>query len=223
MPQKSFTWRSRRIRRSRKDRFEWGAALIATVAVSAILTSAEAAAIGRNIKEETKPIIVQTLEIREEEPKAEPVVEIVEEVQTYDIPLDDEFQLFVIDLCEENHIDPAVVFAMMYRESGFNAAAVGDKGNSLGLLQIQPRWHEERMARLECFDLLDPEQNITVSVDLLAELLEKYEGNIEMALTAYNMGCSGAYKNCFQYGKYSSSYSEAVLAYAEELKGGEEI
>ena len=79
------------------------------------------------------------------------------------------------------------------------------------------------MARLGCFDLLDPEQNVTVAVDLLAELLEKYEGNIEMALTAYNMGCSGAYKNCFQYGKYSSSYSEAVLAYAEELKGGEEI
>ena len=119
MPQKSFTWRSRRIKRSRKDRFEWGAALIATVAVSAILTSAEAAAIERNIKEETKPLVVQTLEIREEEPKTKPVVEIVEEVQTYDIPLDDEFQFFVIDLCEEHHIDPAVVFAMMYRESGF--------------------------------------------------------------------------------------------------------
>lgn len=222
MPQKNFTWRSRRIKRSRKDSFEWGAALIATVAVSAILTSAEAAAIEKNMKEETKPIVVQTMEIKEE-PYSGLAAEIVEGVQTYDIPLDDEFQLFVIDLCEEHHIDPAVVFAMMYRESGFNAAAIGDSGNSLGLLQVQPRWHEERMARLECFDLLDPEQNVTVAVDLLAELLEKYEGNIEMALTAYNMGCSGAYKNCFQYGKYSSSYSEAVLAYAEELKGGEEI
>ena len=74
------------------------------------------------------------------------------------------------------------------------------------------------MDKLGVDDLLDPYQNVSVGIDFLAELIKKYDGNVEKALVAYNMGASGAYKNCFSKGVYSSKYSRAVLAKAESLQ-----
>lgn len=142
----------------------------------------------------------------------------------YDVPLSDDIQLHIARLCEEHHIDPAIVIGVIEHESTFNASAVGDNGNSLGLMQIQPQWHKERMERLGCDDLLDPYQNVTVGVDILAELIERYE-DTERALMVYNAGAVGAYNGWFQYGVYSNSYSVDVLNNAAELtpkEGGDE-
>ncbi len=135
----------------------------------------------------------------------------------YDVPLDAELQAYIIEQAEAHGIDPAIVISMIYHESTYNADAVGDNGNSLGLMQINPQWHEERMSKLSCTDLLDPYQNITVGIDYLAELCNSYDGNIEMALTAYNFGPTGADKHFFSKGTYSSQYSRYVLATAEKL------
>lgn len=138
----------------------------------------------------------------------------------FDCPLSHEMQDFIADLCEEVSIDPAVIIAMIGKESSYNADAKGDKGKSLGLMQIQPRWHGERMETLGCDDLLDPYDNVTVGVDFMAELLEKYDGNINMALMSYNAGATGAKKNWFSKGIYENKYSKAVMKLAEELKEG---
>jgi soluble lytic murein transglycosylase-like protein len=136
----------------------------------------------------------------------------------YDVPLDKELQLHIIETAESRDIDPAVIFAMIWKESTYHATAKGDGGNSLGLMQIQPRWHKARMKRLECPDLLDPFQNVTVGIDILAGLIENYDGNVSMALMAYNAGPSGAYSNWFSQGIYSNSYSKAVLNKAAQLE-----
>lgn len=148
----------------------------------------------------------------------------VKEPTIYDVPLSDDLQLFIADLCEEHHMEPEIVLGVIEHESDFNASAVGDNGNSLGLMQIQPRWHKERMERLGCDDLLDPYQNVTVGVDILAELLDAYQ-DTERALIVYNAGAAGAYNGWFQYGVYSNSYSSGVLANATALnpkESGEE-
>lgn len=132
------------------------------------------------------------------------------------VPLDADVQEQIKTLCEGHGIDPAIIYAMMWRESRFDADAVGDNGQSFGLLQIQKKWHEERMERLGVTDLFDPVQNATVAVDLLAELMTKYDGSLNMALTAYNCGTGGAYKNFFQYGVYSNEYSDSVIEKASE-------
>lgn len=136
----------------------------------------------------------------------------------FDVPLSYDLQDFIAELCEVYHVDPAIVTAMIYKESTYRADAMGDSGKSYGLMQIQKRWHEARMDKLGVDDLLDPYQNVAVGIDFLAELIKKYDGNVEKALVAYNMGASGAYKNCFSKGIYSSKYSRAVLAKAESLK-----
>ena len=161
---------------------------------------------------EVLPLIAKATPIEEEESKIE--------FMAFDVPLEDELQLHILTECEKYGIDPAIITAMAFKESRYQADAIGDNGKSFGLLQIQQRYQEERMAKLGCSDLLDPYENVTVAVDILAEMLNHYDGNIEMAITAYNMGMTGAYKNCFSKGVYSSKYCNAVMEKAEELRMG---
>lgn len=139
------------------------------------------------------------------------------QVAIYPVPLDEDLQLFIIRSCEARHIDPAVVLAMIEKESGYDASAVGDSGNSLGLMQIQPRWHSERMQELGCEDLLDPYQNVTVGIDILATLSETGKP-MEWALMAYNGGTKYAYRK--EAAGEVSSYAKEVLQISSRLKEG---
>ena len=132
----------------------------------------------------------------------------------FDVPLDKDLQNHIMDICEERNIDPRVAFAMIKCESGFRAEATGDSGNSLGLMQIQPRWHYARMERLGCDNLLDPYQNVTVGLDLFGDLLKHY-GNVEHALMAYNGG--GSYANEMIAAGQISTYALRVIECAESL------
>lgn len=138
-----------------------------------------------------------------------PVEETKEERVLYAVPLDAELQKHIIQTCEEHHIDPAIVLAMIWRESGFRADAVGDNGNAFGLMQIWPYWHSGRMERLGCTDLLDPYQNVVVGIDYLAECIDRYDGDIAKALVAYNQG---------HFYETITDYALDVLDMAEELR-----
>lgn len=181
------------------------------------------ASVQRSIPEEntTVPfegtVITAPKETRIEAPRetiSTVVTEVKEAVTTeppvtlFDVPLTEELQLHIIKTSEEKGISPAIVFAMAYRESRYRTDAVGDGGASLGLLQIQSRWHTARMERLDCLDLLDPYQNVIVGVDYLAEQLDRY-GDLAKALTAYN---AGHYKGTI------TNYAKSVMTKAEELE-----
>lgn len=86
---------------------------------------------------------------------------------------------------EAYKLDPKVVKAIIKVESGGNVNAVGDNGNSVGLMQVQPRFNAHRLKQGE--SLLDPQVNVRVGCELLSELIEKY-GTLDEALTAYNAG-----------------------------------
>ena len=132
----------------------------------------------------------------------------------FDAPLDKNLQDHIMDICDAREIDPKIAFAMIKCESGFRTDAVGDNGNSLGLMQIQQRWHYARMEKLGCDDLLDPYQNVTVGLDLFGDLLKHY-GVVEYALMAYNGG--GSYANRMIAEGRVSGYVDRVLACADEL------
>ena len=105
----------------------------------------------------------------------------------YDVPLGQDLQDLVITDCARYGISPAVVYAMIEKESNYNTYAIGDDGRSFGLMQIQPKWHLQRMIDMDCTDLFDPKENIKVGLSILGELYNDY-GNIEQALTVYNKG-----------------------------------
>ena len=168
----------------------------------------------------TNIVTVTEPEIKKE-PKPEPkIIEVIEpeNVRTYfDVPLSEELQNYIFDTCEQYEIDPAIVVAVIWRESRYNADSIGDNGNSFGLMQIQKKWHVKRMENLGGKDLLNPYDNVLVGIDILAEKLKNY-GNIGQALTAYNCGDTGARKNYFSKGIAMNNYAKEVLAKTEEIK-----
>ena len=118
-----------------------------------------------------------------------------EEVETrlyYDVPLDHDLQDHIFDLCEMYDVDPAIIIAMIEKESNYQADAIGDGGASKGLMQIQTKWHQGRMDELGVTDLLDPYQNVHVGIDLFAEVMEMGGNSTSWALMAYNGGPSFA-------------------------------
>lgn len=109
------------------------------------------------------------------------------EYRHYDIPLPDEYQEYVQDVCDVYGIDETIVFAIGWQESRWQADVTGDHGQSFGMYQIKRKYHEERMARLGVTDLYDPYQAVLVCADFVAELL-KESGSYELALTYYRYG-----------------------------------
>jgi soluble lytic murein transglycosylase-like protein len=122
-----------------------------------------------------------------------------------DVPLDGDTQAFLQTACEETGIPYELALAVIRQETEFRNIT-GDDGRSVGYMQVQRRWHEDRMARFGVTDLTDPYGNFRVGCDYLAELLGKYP--LEEALTAYNSGKPG-----------KSTYASNVLAYMEAYYG----
>ena len=146
---------------------------------------------------------------------SQPTTEPIEEAKYFDVPLEEDLQNYIFKLCDENSIDPALVIAMIYRESSYNPALIGDNGKSFGLMQIQPKWHQWRMDKLNCPDLLNPYQNVTVGIDFLSELFNRGK-SLDWVLMAYNGGPSYADEKAAA-GEVSD-YVKRVLQYAEGLE-----
>jgi soluble lytic murein transglycosylase-like protein len=86
-----------------------------------------------------------------------------------------------------NRIDPKVAFGLVRTESGFKNSATSPVG-AIGLTQLMPataRWMQRGVTRS---DLRNPEVNLRIGFRYLRELIDKYEGDTELALTAYNRG-----------------------------------
>ena len=114
--------------------------------------------------------------------------------------------------------------AIAEHESGFDPEMVGDDGDSIGMMQINTRWHTGRMEALGVTDLTDPVQCAAVAIDYLRELEARYgfEPESHELCLAYNMGPSGARKALAD-GITSNNYSESVLStyqnYLAEIGG----
>lgn len=81
----------------------------------------------------------------------------------YDIPLSAEIQQFIMDNCRD--VDPRLIIAIAYTESGFNPSAISKDGLDVGLMGVRKKYATERMERLGACDLLDAHDNILVAVD----------------------------------------------------------
>ena len=145
------------------------------------------------------------------------IIDVAPQNTHWNIPLTQDLQAYIIYLCEEYNIAPELVIAVIQEESNYNTDAIGDNGTSFGLMQVREMYHEKRMHKLGCTNLLDPYQNVTVGIDILAEKLNKYD-TVEEALTAYNAGDAGAYELYFSKGIKANDYAFEVMEIAENLQ-----
>lgn len=143
--------------------------------------------------------------------------EIPEDFSTYGGYFPKVMQVYLYCICRDMGFEYPVAIAMIEQESGYKYNAVGSS-NDTGYFQIIPKHNAERMERLGATDMLNPYHNALVAVDLMTELLDKYDGNMKMALTAYNCGPTGAYRHYFSAGLESNGYARSVLKRAERIR-----
>jgi soluble lytic murein transglycosylase-like protein len=89
----------------------------------------------------------------------------------------------VREAAERHRVDPALVRAVIETESGWNPAAKSRKG-AIGLMQMMPTTAQ----RFGVNDAWSPQQNVDAGVRYLKVLLQRYDGNLDLALAAYNAG-----------------------------------
>ena len=116
-----------------------------------------------------------------------PAAELAQQYREKGYPVPDALAEQIVDAAEEHGIAPDVAFGLVATESGFKRTARSHVG-AVGLAQLMPataRWLEPGTTRS---DLEDPETNLRLGFRYLRDMIEKYEGDTELALTAYNRG-----------------------------------
>ena len=108
----------------------------------------------------------------------------------------------IIDSASRLHgVDAALIHAVISAESGYNPSALS-KAGAMGLMQLMP----QTAKRYGVTNIMDPVQNITGGVRYLRDLLAMFNGNLELAIAAYNAGENAVIK----YGNKIPPYAETV-------------
>jgi soluble lytic murein transglycosylase-like protein len=131
------------------------------------------------------------------------------------------YHMFIIQTASHYQIDPALIKAIIMAESGYNTQAVSKKG-AKGLMQLMP----ETAQSLGVEDIFNPHQNITGGVQYFKQMVNRFNGDVKLALAAYNAGS----RNVRNYNgvppfKATHSYIKKVFKYYQIYKNqmGEEI
>ena len=94
-----------------------------------------------------------------------------------------ELSKMIDNVAHEQSVDPALVREVARQESGFRACAVSPKG-AQGLMQLMPA----TQAQLDVRDPFNPQESLSAGAKLLKQLLDRYQGDLSLALSAYNAG-----------------------------------
>lgn len=126
-------------------------------------------------------------------------------------------RLFHPIILEEAHryeIDPALVKAIIMAESGYNPQAISKRG-AKGLMQLMPKTAKA----LGVEDLFNPKQNIRGGVQYFKQLVNQFDGDIKLALAAYNAGSKKVrhYQGIPPF-KTTRYYIEKVFKYYQRYK-----
>ena len=96
-----------------------------------------------------------------------------------------ELSKMIDDAAGKNGVDAKVVREVARQESAFRPCVVSPKGAE-GLMQLMPGTQLD----LHVGDPFDPQQSLNAGTKLLKQLLDRYNGDLSMALSAYNAGPS---------------------------------
>ena len=90
---------------------------------------------------------------------------------------------YLVDSGTRNGLDPLLLYSIMHQESSFKSHAVSPKG-ARGLMQLMPF----TAVRYGVTNIFDPKQNIEGGARYLRFLLDRFDGDLSLALAGYNAG-----------------------------------
>lgn len=89
----------------------------------------------------------------------------------------------ILKAASRHQIDPALIKAIIMAESGYRIRAISKRG-AKGLMQLMPGTAEA----LGVTDVFNPKENISGGVRYFKQLVNQFDGDIKLALAAYNAG-----------------------------------
>lgn len=116
----------------------------------------------------------------------------------------------ILAAARENGIDPRVAFGLVRTESSFRRTVVSHAG-AIGYAQVLPstaRWIAPGTTRA---DLFDTRTNLRVGFKYLRYLIDRYNGDVRLALTAYNRGPGTVDRVLARGGNPDNGYARKVL------------
>lgn len=116
----------------------------------------------------------------------------------------------IYDIAVEEEIDPELAFRIVYVESRFDPRAISSAG-ALGLAQVMPGTAQIFDPDLVSEDLFNSEINLRIGLRHFSNLMHRYNGDLSLALLAYNRG-GGRVKQLLEAGRDPrNGYASAVL------------
>jgi len=122
---------------------------------------------------------------------------------------------YILESSSRHNVDPLLIFAQMSQESSFQKKATSHKGAS-GLMQLMPatarRWGVK--------NIYNPKQNIEAGVKYMRWLLDQFNGDVKLALAAYNAGEGSVKKYGNKIPPYSETknYVQRISAHYDKIK-----
>jgi soluble lytic murein transglycosylase-like protein len=126
----------------------------------------------------------------------------------YDIP--QKLAQLIYTTAVENDIEPELAFGLVRTESEFKDYATSRVG-AIGLTQLMlptARWFKRGITESE---LRDSETNLEIGFRYLGELIDRYDGDVHLALTAYNRGTGTVDRVLERGGNPDNGYARKVL------------
>jgi soluble lytic murein transglycosylase-like protein len=133
---------------------------------------------------------------------------VMDNSRRYGIPAD--LASSIYDIAVAEGIDPSVAFSLVNVESEFFHKAVSPVG-ALGLTQVMPATGRMLQPGLDRADLFDPETNLRLGFRFLRDMVSHYDGDVGLALLAYNRGPTIVDRILKTGGNPDNGYAEAVL------------
>jgi soluble lytic murein transglycosylase-like protein len=124
------------------------------------------------------------------------------------------YQPIILKVANRYQVDPAIIKAIIMAESSYNPKAVSKRG-AKGLMQLMPKTAREMGVK----DIFNPEHNISGGVRYYKKLLKQVDGDVKLALAAYNAGLRMVKKhNGIPPFKATRYYIKKVFEYYQHYK-----
>ena len=116
----------------------------------------------------------------------------------------------IYQIAQEEGIEPKVAYGLVKTESSFKNTAVSHVG-ALGLTQVMPRTARWLMPGTKKSDLYDQKTNLRLGFRYLNQMIDKYKGDVKLALLAYNRGPGTVDRILRRGGNPDNGYADKVL------------
>jgi len=116
----------------------------------------------------------------------------------------------IYDIAKEQGISPSLAYGLVKTESTFQERAVSPVG-ARGLTQVLPRTARWLLPGTSAEDLFDRRTNLRVGFKYLADMIDKYRGDVKLALLAYNRGPGTVDRELSRGADPDNGYADKVL------------